>query len=356
MLRSATPTGKPATRRRAYKLFGLTLILLTFALALPAGASAYRSSGGAWAGATGNVTGTVTNASAAGLAGIAVDAYRANGPGNWEWVSYTPTDADGAYRLGGLPTGSYVIEFRDDSGVYVRQCYNNKPSRDEADAVAVTAGQTTSGINATLAPAGGVSGAVTNASAAGLGGIFVVAYLVNSSGWDWINSVQTGADGTYSLGGLPAGSYRVEFRDDAGAYATQYYNNKPTGELGDDVVVTVGATTPGINATLLAAGAPTVTLKLSGLSGGALKLGKSVTAAGAVTPTSLAGKVTLTVQMKKGSSWIKAKTASVTIIFGGTYNWKYTPAKKGTYQMQAKIAKTDAHAAAASKWLAFTVK
>ena len=43
---SATPTGKPATRRRASRLLGLALILLTLALALPAGASAFVSSGG----------------------------------------------------------------------------------------------------------------------------------------------------------------------------------------------------------------------------------------------------------------------------------------------------------------------
>ena len=121
--------------------------------------------------------------------------------------------------------------------------------------------------------------------------------------------------------------------------------------------MSVGATTSGIDATLVGATVPTVTLKLSGLSGGSIKLGKSVAATGAATPTSLAGgNVTLTVQMKKGSTWVKAKTASVTISSAGVYNWKYEPGKKGAYQMQAKVAKTDAHAAATSKWLAFTVK
>ena len=355
MLQSATPTGKP-TRRRAYKLFGLALILLTFALALPAGASAYRSSDGARAAADGNITGTVTNASAAGLPGIGVQADRYNGPGDWEWAGYTQTTADGTYDLGGLPTGNYHITFKDSSD-YAMQYYDNKSSMDSADDVAVTAGQTTPGIDAVLTLAGHISGTVTNASAAGLPGIGVEASRYNGPGdWGWAGYTQTTADGAYDLGGLPTGSYVIEFRDDAGAYATQYYDNKPTFEAADDVAVTAPATTSGIDATLVAAAPPAVTLKLSGLKSGAIKLGKSVTASGAVTPASLAGKVTLTVQLKKGSTWIKAKTASVTIIFGGAYSWKYTPAKKGAYQMQAKIAKTDAHAAATSKWLTFKVK
>ena len=40
MLQPATPTDKPAARRRASRLLGLSLVLLTLALALPAGASA----------------------------------------------------------------------------------------------------------------------------------------------------------------------------------------------------------------------------------------------------------------------------------------------------------------------------
>jgi hypothetical protein len=49
MGRSATGTGKSATRRRIYMLLGLGLILLSLALALPAGAFAFISTGdGGW--------------------------------------------------------------------------------------------------------------------------------------------------------------------------------------------------------------------------------------------------------------------------------------------------------------------
>ena len=83
---------------------------------------------------------------------------------------------------------------------------------------------------------------------------------------------------------------------------------------------TISVTTPGGTGTstqsftVTAVVTPTLTLKLSGLSSGAVKLGKSVTAKGTVTPTSLAGsQVKLTVQQKKAGKWVKVKSASCTI-------------------------------------------
>ena len=124
---------------------------------------------------------------------------------------------------------------------------------------------------------------------------------------------------------------------------------------------TIAVTTPGGTATSTASFTivvtPAVTLKLSGLKSGAMKLGKSVTATGNVTPTSLAGsKVTLTVQLKEGAVWVKVKTASATIGPRGTYRWMSEPAKKGAYRMRAAIAKTEAYTAATTKWLTFMVK
>ena len=60
-----------------------------------------------------------------------------------------------------------------------------------------------------------------------------------------------------------------------------------------------------------------------------------------MTPTSLAGsKVTLTVQKKKGGKWGKVKTDDAHDRANGAYSWKYKPAKKGGYRLQATIAKT----------------
>jgi hypothetical protein len=88
-----------------------------------------------------------------------------------------------------------------------------------------------------------------------------------------------------------------------------------------------------------------------------VKLGKSLTAKGTVTPTSLAGSnVMLTAQLKKGTKWVKAKTFSALITASGAYSCTYKPAKKGAYRIEAAIAKTATHAAVTTKWLAFKVK
>jgi len=102
---------------------------------------------------------------------------------------------------------------------------------------------------------------------------------------------------------------------------------------------------------------PKVTLKLSGLKHGAMRLGRRVTAKGKVTPTSLAGsKVKLTVQRKRGARWVTLKSVKRTISATGAYSWKYKPAKRGAYRMKATLAKTATHTAAKSKWRSFKVK
>jgi photosystem II stability/assembly factor-like uncharacterized protein len=102
---------------------------------------------------------------------------------------------------------------------------------------------------------------------------------------------------------------------------------------------------------------PAITLKLSGLAGGTLKLGRRVTAKGVVTPGSLVGaKVKLSLQKKRANQWITIKTARRTIGAGGAYHWMYRPAQRSYYRLRATIAKTATHTAAATTWRVFKVK
>lgn len=102
---------------------------------------------------------------------------------------------------------------------------------------------------------------------------------------------------------------------------------------------------------------PAVALKLGGLRAGAVTLGRRVTAKCIVTPTSLAGeRCKLTVQKKKGTRWAKVAGLTGTIGATGTYSWKYKPATRGSYRMQAKLVATATHAAAKTPWRAFKVK
>ncbi|MEZ5125010.1 MAG: pre-peptidase C-terminal domain-containing protein [Thermoleophilia bacterium] len=100
-----------------------------------------------------------------------------------------------------------------------------------------------------------------------------------------------------------------------------------------------------------------ITLTLSGLTKGALKLGNKVTAKGKVTSTNLsATKAKLTLQRKAGSTWAKVKVVSRTLSAAKTYSWTYKPTRKGTYRIRATVAQTATNKSAASSWKTFSVK
>ena len=99
-----------------------------------------------------------------------------------------------------------------------------------------------------------------------------------------------------------------------------------------------------------------LTLKLSGLKSGVVKLGKRVTAKGVVKLSSLVGrKVKLTTQ-KKGARWVTIKIVKRAIAAGGAYSWKYTPAQKGAYRMLATVVMSAKQGTAGTGWRGFKVK
>ena len=153
-----------------------------------------------------------------------------------------------------------------------------------------------------------------------------------------------------AFNGSPAASFSV-------ASDTQITATVPADATSGAIAVTTPGGTGTSAASFSVVFRPKVTLKLSGLTSGAMRLGRRVTAKGKVTPTSLAGsKVTLTVQKKRGARWVTVKRVARTISASGAYIWKYKPAKKGAYRMKASIAKTAAHASAKTKWRTFKVK
>jgi len=207
--------------------------------------------------AGGRIAGTVTDsATKAALAGICVQAYDSSGGA----VASTQTNSSGVYTLSALPTGSYLVGFVDcDAGSYVTQYYNGKTTLASADPIAVTAGTTTSGINAAMVTEGQITGTVTDsATQAPLAGICVDVF--DSSG-SILGSVSTDANGVYTSPRLAVGSYRVGFFNcGASTYASQYYNDQATLASADPVTVTDGTTTSGINAALVAGGQITGTV------------------------------------------------------------------------------------------------
>ena len=103
-------------------------------------------------------------------------------------------------------------------------------------------------------------------------------------------------------------------------------------------------TTPGCHGVPPVIATTTMTEKIAPT---AIKLKKSVTVSGTAGPkAALAGaKVALKAELKVGTKWTKAKTGTATVSAGGTYSWKYTPKKKGSYRVTASIAATSTYTA-----------
>ncbi len=201
----------------------------------------------------GNITGTVTDTAGNPLEGIQVAAHRWNGT-NWVWVNADMSDSAGNYDIGDLNAGTYRVRFRDNSGTYAVEYYNDVPDIGSAMDIAVTFGTPVTGIDAQLDLAAHITGTVTNSAGTPSMGIEVSAYRWNGSKWVWLNFVSTDASGNYDVGGLSTGTYHVRFRDPSGTYVSEFYDNAADIISGTDIALTAGTTTPNINAQLAYAG------------------------------------------------------------------------------------------------------
>lgn len=166
---------------------------------------------------------------------------------------------EGEYDVHSLPTGSYTLEFYvEGSPNYVRQYYPGRAAPAEAEAVAVVAGATRSGLDATMQQGIQITGEITEAGSGGpVKWVGVCAWRPSTE----TRVVCTGSepDGTYSIAGLPPGSYVVGFAVDSkedgldlhpDGYVRQYYDHKATFAAADLVGGPVSAVYAGIDATL----------------------------------------------------------------------------------------------------------
>lgn len=113
---------------------------------------------------------------------------------------------------------------------------------------------------------GQITGKVTNSGGTALVGMKVTAYVqTGPTTWSVAGIVNTVTGGTYAIGSLASGIYRVKFEDPAGNYPTEYFDDKLTFTQATNFNVVDGQTTANINAVLAQAGKISGTLtKLSG--------------------------------------------------------------------------------------------
>jgi protocatechuate 3,4-dioxygenase beta subunit len=256
------------------------------ALAISVAAMLAVFTGSSLADAPGQIAGTVSDPSGAPLAGVSVDVYTTV---YGVFVASTSTDASGRYTVPGVPAGAYAMLFGSSNAELVYRWYNDEQSLFWADAVAVTAGATTGGIDTTLGPPGTISGRVTDPAGNPLSDVAAMAPG---------GTAVTDADGRYTITGLAAGDYVVQFGDADPAdgrnlVPTDYSQVTGTVPYVVKVHVTAGGTTTGIDAEMEFGGSISGTVTdtagnpLAGVGVGLDGLGENAT-------TDAAGHYTLT--------------------------------------------------------------
>jgi hypothetical protein len=129
------------------------------------------------------------------------------------------TQAGGSYSISALPSGEYKVAFHG-TGNFLSQYYKRRATFAEADAVKVTAGSATTGIDATLQEGGRVTGKVTDATTgAPIEGVEACAEAPQGGR----ACGETNAAGAYTITGLASGTYAIAFQPSNKNYLFEYY-------------------------------------------------------------------------------------------------------------------------------------
>lgn len=171
----------------------------------------------------GSISGTITSPSYP-LATLLPGAYAEVLNSLGDQVGRSNLDATGTYLVSGLPEGQYRVRFHaqsyrlwdpvngptDVDVNLVPEYYGGSRSGSTASTVSVTAGQTTTGINGVLEQGATVTGTVVPpAGAAADWKYYVEIHLHAADGEPYGEWIPIEDDGSFSVSGLPAGTYQL---------------------------------------------------------------------------------------------------------------------------------------------------
>ncbi|MBU4214240.1 MAG: carboxypeptidase regulatory-like domain-containing protein [Actinobacteria bacterium] len=200
---------------------------------------------------TGTITGVLTTAAGAPVAGASVSASSVDG----SFGAYGSSDSSGRFTMSAVTPGSYRIRVQIFNGSPLHSGFAPSGSADEsaAQVYTVPAGGTAT-VSSTVRTSATISGRVTNSSGVGVSGVSVNAGSDNGSGY-----ATTRSDGTYSItSGISGGTYLVSFLG-SGTYASEFYADASTSATATTVSVAEGGTRTGVDAVLGVAGSISVT-------------------------------------------------------------------------------------------------
>ena len=209
--------------------------------------------------AGGQITGVITGPTGTPLNNINVEVYTANNI--FVTSAGTGNNNTGVFLTPGLATGTFYVRTQNANNVgLVNEIFDNATclggaggascSMSNGTPVQVTIGQTTSGINMQLAQGGTITGTITNSSTSNpIQGVNVS--VSDATGNQVVFSQQTTANGVYTAGGLPTGTYYIRTQSSSTvspAVIDELHNNIPcvgfcTATTGTAVQVTAPSAT-----------------------------------------------------------------------------------------------------------------
>ena len=150
-----------------------------------------------------------------------------------------------------LPAGTYRLHFDAGTPSLAPEYFDNAITLATATNITVAEGAAVVGRNATLEQAAHITGKITGGGT-NLRSIEVVAYTDSDADGEWesVAYTQTEFDGTYDLGGLSGGMYRLHFVDYSDDFVDEWYDDAVDLASADGVTVAKSATVAGINAVL----------------------------------------------------------------------------------------------------------
>lgn len=249
--------------------------------------------------AGGAITGVITDSTS----GKPVDAEGSvelvpvptSGEGLTEWQSPSgyPVQSNGTYSIGGIPAGTYLLQYTGSTGavpypaVYLGGS-GVVQTLSTATALTVTVGSATTE-SFSIPEGGAISGSVAAAgSNSALDGLTVEAF--NAAGQE-VQSVTTAPNGTYTTNYLLPGDYSIEVSPSSSSrYAFQFFTGAP--DLTASTAITVAADQTHANVNFALTAAATISGAVANARGGALLPNVSVSvfdATGNVVATAVTG-------------------------------------------------------------------
>jgi 5-hydroxyisourate hydrolase-like protein (transthyretin family) len=186
----------------------------------------------------GKIRGTVTGVGGILLEGVVIAAKQQDSDITWS----ATTDSKGSYTLLGLPTGTYEVSFIPSYATvpsvqdYVDDFYGDSLAGSAARVVEVTAPNITANIDAQLMQGARISGCVTRSDSGESVKDFFDVEIYTTAGQK-VRSFLNDANGSYTTGALPSGSYKVCFRPQIGDLIAECYNNAPDVNSADELTL-----------------------------------------------------------------------------------------------------------------------